>query len=70
MIKHQNQKNLSKKKAKNENGEVTIQMYSNLKRTTNNIDEDLNQCTVRYEKVKEVITSEITEYIKNLINLS
>ena len=45
-------------------------MYSNLNRTTNNIDEDLNQCTVRYEKVKEVITSEITEYIKNLINLS
>ena len=45
-------------------------MYSNLKRAKNNIDEDLNHCTVRYEKVKEVITSEITEYIKNLINLS
>ena len=55
------------KEAKNENGEVTIQMYSNLKKAINNIDEDLNQCTLRYEKVKEVI-SEITEYIKNLIN--
>ena len=43
-------------------------MYSNLKKAINNIDEDLNQCTLRYEKVKEVITSEITEYIKNLIN--
>ena len=55
------------KKTKNENGEVTIQMYSNLKKAINNIDEDLNQCTLRYEKEKEVITSEITEYIKNLI---
>ena len=55
------------KKTKNENGEVTIQMYSNLKKAINNIDEDLNQCTLRYEKVKEVITSEITEYIRNLI---
>ena len=42
-------------------------MYSNLKKAINNIDEDLNQCTLRYEKEKEVITSEITEYIKNLI---
>ena len=56
------------KKTKNENGEVTIQMYSNLKKAINNIDEDLNQCTLRYEKMKEVITSEVTEYIKNLIN--
>ena len=45
------------KKAKNENGEVTIQMYSNLKKAINNIDEDLNQCTLRYEEVKEVIAS-------------
>ena len=43
-------------------------MYSTLKKAINNIDEDLNQCTLRYEKVKKVITSEITEYIKNLIN--
>ena len=43
-------------------------MYSNLKKAINNIDEDLNQCTLRYEKVKEVITSEITEYKKKLIN--
>ena len=57
-----------KKKSKNENGEVTIQMYSNLKKAINNIDEDLNQFTLRYEKKKEVITSETTEYIKNLIN--
>ena len=56
------------KKAKNENGEVTIQMYSNLKKAINNIDEDLNQCTLRYEEVKEKIASEITENIKNLIN--
>ena len=57
-----------KKKSKNENGEVTIQMYSNLKKAINNIDEDLNQFTLRYEKKKEVITSETTEYIKKLIN--
>ena len=57
-----------KKKSKNENGEVTIQMHSNLKEAINNIDEDLNQFTLRYEKKKEVITSETTEYIKKLIN--
>ena len=57
-----------KKKSNNENGEVTIQMYSNLKKAINNIDEDLNQFTLRYEKKKEVITSETTEYIKKLIN--
>ena len=39
-------------------------MYSNLKKAINNIDEDLNQFTLRYEKRKEVITSETTEYIK------
>ena len=61
-------KTTATKKAKNGNGEVTIQMYSNLKKAINNIDEDLNQCTLRYEKMKEVITSEVTEYIKNLIN--
>ena len=43
-------------------------MYSNLKKAINNIDEDLNQFTLRYEKKKEVITSETTEYIKKLIN--
>ena len=43
-------------------------MYSTLKKAINNIYEDLNHCTLRHEKVKEVITSEITEYIKNLIN--
>ena len=43
-------------------------MYSNLKKAINNIDEDLNQFTMRYEKRKEVITSETTEYIKKLIN--
>ena len=43
-------------------------MYSNLKKAINNIDEDLNQFTLRYEKRKEVITSETTEYIKKLIN--
>ena len=43
-------------------------MYSNLKKAINNIDEDLNQFTLRYEKSKEVITSETTEYIKKLIN--
>ena len=56
------------KKLKNENVEVTIQMYSNLKKAINSIDEDVNQFTLRYEKVKEVIASKITEYIKNLIN--
>ena len=61
-------KTTATKKAKNGNGEVTIQMYSNLKKAINNIDEDLKQFTLRYEKVKEVITSEVTEYIKNLIN--
>ena len=61
-------KTTATKKAKNGNGEVTIQMYSNLKKAINNIDEDLNRCTLRYEKMKEVITSEVTEYIKNLIN--
>ena len=58
----------SDKEAKNENVEVTIQMYSNLKKAINSIDEDVNQFTLRYEKVKEVIASKITEYIKNLIN--
>ena len=43
-------------------------MYSNLKKAINSIDEDVNQFTLRYEKVKEVIASKITEYIKNLIN--
>ena len=50
-------------------------MYSNLKKAINNIDEALNliqylnlSYTVKYEKVKEVITKEITEYIKNLIS--
>ena len=50
-------------------------MYSNLKNAINNIDEALNliqylnlSYTLRYEKVKEVITKEITEYIKNLIS--
>ena len=43
-------------------------MYSDLKKAINNIDEDLNQFTLRYEKEKEVITSEITKYIKNLVN--
>ena len=43
-------------------------MYSNLKKAINNTDEDLNQFTLRYEKRKEVITSETTEYIKKLIN--
>ena len=43
-------------------------MYSNLKKAINNIHEDLNQFTLRYEKRKEVITSETTEYIKKLIN--
>ena len=43
-------------------------MYINLKKAINNIDEDLNQFTLRYEKSKEVITSETTEYIKKLIN--
>ena len=43
-------------------------MHSNLKKAINNIDEDLNQFTLRYEKKKEVITSETTEYIKKLIN--
>ena len=43
-------------------------MYNNLKKATNSIDEDVNQFTLRYEKAKEVITSEITEYIKSLIN--
>ena len=56
------------KTSKNENSEVTNQMYSNLKKGINNIDEDLNQFTLRYEKEKEVITSEFSEYIKNLIN--
>ena len=52
------------KKLKNENVEVTIQMYSNLKKAINSIDEDVNQFTLRYEKVKEVVASKITEYIK------
>ena len=43
-------------------------MYSDLKKAINNIDEDLNQFTLRYEKEKEAITSEITKYIKNLVN--
>ena len=43
-------------------------MYSNLKKAINSIDEDVNQFTLRHEKVKEVIASKITEYIKNLIN--
>ena len=43
-------------------------MYSDLKKAINNIDEDLNHFTLRYEKEKEVITSEITKYIKNLVN--
>ena len=43
-------------------------MYSDLKKAINNIDEDLNHFTVRYEKEKEVITSEIMKYIKNLVN--
>ena len=43
-------------------------MYSDLKKAINNIDEDLNQFTLRYEKEKEVITSEITKYIKNLVS--
>ena len=55
------------KKSKNENGEVTIQMYNYLKKAINNI-EELNQFALRYEKEKEVITSKISEYIKNLIN--
>ena len=59
----ENQKNHS-----NKNGEVTIQMYSDLKKAINNIDEDLNHFTLRYEKEKEVITSEIMKYIKNLAN--
>ena len=57
----------ARKKSKNENGEVTIQMYSNLKKAINNIDEELIMFALRYEKEKEVITSEITAYIKNLI---
>ena len=60
-------KTAATKKPKNANGEVPIQMYSNLKKAINSY-EDVNQFTLRYEKVKEVITSEITEYIKNLIN--
>ena len=43
-------------------------MYSDLKKAINNIDEDLNHFTLRYEKEKEVITSEIMKYIKNLVN--
>ena len=57
----------ARKKSKNENGEVTIQMYSNLKKAIKNIDEELIMFALRYEKEKEVITSEITAYIKNLI---
>ena len=69
MILHRKpKKNTATKKLKNENVEVTIQMYSNLKKAINSIDEDVNQFTLRYEKVKEVIASKITEYIKNLIN--
>ena len=43
-------------------------MYSDLKKAIKNIDEDLNHFTLRYEKEKEVITSEIMKYIKNLVN--
>ena len=43
-------------------------MYSDLKKAINNIDEDLNHFTLRYEKEKEVITGEIMKYIKNLVN--
>ena len=43
-------------------------MYSDLQKAINNIDEDLNHFTLRYEKEKEVITSEIMKYIKNLVN--
>ena len=43
-------------------------MYSDLKKAINNIDEDLNHFTLRYEKEKEGITSEIMKYIKNLVN--
>ena len=43
-------------------------MYSDLKKAINNIDEYLNHFTLRYEKEKEVITSEIMKYIKNLVN--
>ena len=43
-------------------------MYSDLKKAINNTDEDLNHFTLRYEKEKEVITSEIMKYIKNLVN--
>ena len=69
MILHRKpKKTTATKKLKNENVEVTIQMYSNLKKAINSIDEDVNQFTLRHEKVKEVIASKITEYIKNLIN--
>ena len=37
-------------------------MYSNLKKAISIIEEFLNQFTLRYEKVREIITSKITEY--------
>ena len=56
-------------KTENENGEVTIQIHNNLKKSFNNIDDEINRFANKHVKKQEIIPGGKTDIIRNLITL-